>query len=333
MPRRLHGRPREVRGVPRDGLERRASNEEGGAGRAVSRERDLTTALVILLYNSAAYIGPCLASVARLDPKPDELVLVDNASCDDSVAQSQTHAARLGLAVTLIRLDRNLGCAGGNNVGWRATKSDVVIFLNPDTEVAPNFVGALVEPLRAVGEVGIVGSKIYYPGTRRLQHAGARVLGNGRTEHDGVGEEDVGQYDEPRECDYVTGAGFAVRRCVLEQLGGFDEDFYPAYFEEVDLCTRAREAGWHVLYWPRAEMVHHESVSLGAESEAFLRLYHRMRLRYCVKHFGARQWWEGFVREEWRTWRRVSPVQRRAMVAAWWAAWKWWMGRVGSRRR
>ncbi len=283
----------------------------------LSPAASLSVAIVILLYQSADYIGPCLESVAHLKPGPDELIIVDNASTDRSIERAREVCERLGLNARFIALERNLGCCGGNNVGWRAAASDAVIFLNPDTEVTPGFVGELRRALVDHPRAGIVGCKIYYPHGRRLQHAGACILANGRTEHFGAGEEDRGQFDEVRECDYVTGAGFIVRREVLEALGGFDEDFFPAYFEEVDLCTRARRSGWQVLYWPHAVMIHHESVSLGVESERFLCLYHRMRLRYCVKHFRLGQWLRGFLREEWRTLRRVPPLHRRAILAAW----------------
>lgn len=285
--------------------------------------RPPTVALVILLYQSANYIEPCLASVAQLELAPDELIIVDNASTDGSLECARNAAARLGLSAKLLPLERNLGCCGGNNVGWRASSSDIVVFLNPDTELTPTFLGELLVPFHQYTDVGIVGCKIYYPGSRRLQHAGARVFANGRTEHFGAGEEDHGQYDEPRECDYVTGAGFGVRREILETLEGFDEDFFPAYFEEVDLCTRARNMGWRVLYWPYAVMYHHESVSLGVESERFLRLYHRMRMRYCAKHLTLSQWLTGFVREEWQMLRRVSPIHRRAIIAAWRDTLRW----------
>jgi GT2 family glycosyltransferase len=282
-----------------------------------------SAALVILLYQSAEYVGPCLSSVAALERPPDELIVVDNASTDGSAELARQELAQLGLEGRVIALERNLGCCGGNNVGWRATHSDVVVFLNPDTEVTPTFLVELQRAMCDQPHVGIVGCRIYYPGTRRLQHAGGRVWPNGRTEHFGAGQEDAGQFEEPRDCDYVTGAGFAVRRSILEELGGFSGDFFPAYFEEVDLCTRARQRGWRVLYWPRAVMYHHESVSLGVESERFLRLYHRMRLRYCLRHLTLRQWLGGFLPEELRTLRRVSAVHRRAIYAAWRDALGW----------
>ena len=253
-----------------------------------------TVSVVVLTFNSADYIGPCLASLAAQTQRDIELVIVDNASSDSTLERTRSAASKHGLSPRIVALGANAGCAGGNNEGWRAARGSIVVFLNPDTEAAPGFVAELVAPLQGrhdeVPLVGITGARILYPGTRTLQHAGGTIMPNGMTNHIGAGETDEGQYSEARDVDYVTGAGFAVRRDLLEQLGGFDEDYYPAYFEEVDLCTRARRLGRRVQYVPSALLYHHESVSLEADSPAFRRLYQRMRIRYCLKNFGVR-WW------------------------------------------
>ena len=284
---------------------------------------NLSAALVILLYNSADYVAPCLMSVARQERPPDELIIVDNASRDSSADVAEKVVKDLGLAAKILRQENNLGCCGGNNVGWRNSTSDVVVFLNPDTELTPRFLSEILIPLTSDPKVGIVGCKIYYPGTTVLQHAGACIFSNGRTEHFGAGKEDCAEYSNPRECDYVTGAAFAVRREILELLNGFDEDFFPAYYEEVDLCTRARAQGWKILYWPTAVLYHHESVSLGVESERFLMLYHRMRMRYCLKHLSFRQWLFEFIPEEIRLYQHNPPHHRRAIRSAWRDAFVW----------
>jgi GT2 family glycosyltransferase len=156
--------------------------------------------------------------------------------------------------------------------------------------------------------IGVTGAKIYYPGTRTLQHAGGIVHPNGMTNHYGAGEEDSGQHDTPRECTYVTGAGFAVRRSLLERLGGFDEDFFPAYFEETDLCRRAWRLGARVVYVPKAVLYHHESVSLVVNSPRFRRLYQRMRILYCLKNYSLAEWMR-FARFE-RWWMMNEPAAR-----------------------
>ena len=264
--------------------------------------------VVVLTYNSARFIGPCLASLARMTSAPVEIIVVDNHSADGSAAAARTAAAEVSLEIRLIELRQNRGCAGGNNAGWRAARGEFVVFLNPDTEVTPSFVDALVAPMWTDASIGITGAKIYYPGTRTIQHAGGIIHPNAMTNHYGAGEEDIGQHDKLRDCAYVTGAGFAVRRSVLERLGGFDEDYYPAYFEETDLCSRVQRAGLRVVYVPGAVLYHHESVSLVVNSPRFRRLYQRMRILYCLKNFSVRNWVQ-FVRFE-RWWMMHEPAAR-----------------------
>jgi GT2 family glycosyltransferase len=251
--------------------------------------------IVILSYNSAEYIGACLSSLAHSEYRNMECIVVDNASRDRSAEVAHGYEGKLPFSLRVVSLELNLGCAGGNNAGWRMASGEILLFLNPDTEITPSFVSALVGAFESDSRVGIAGAKIYYPGTHRLQHAGAFILPNGMTNHFGAGEEDSGRYDYARDVDYVTGAGFAIRASLMHRLNGFDEDYFPAYFEEVDLCTRARKAGYLVRYVPGAVLYHHESVSLVANSPGFRRLYQRMRVRYCLKNYSSAEMLKKFV--------------------------------------
>lgn len=296
-------------------------------------ENQPLVSIVILCYHSERFIGPCLRSMSSLEYRPIEIIVADNASGDSSLRVAGETAHETGLEISLLALEANRGCAGGNNAGWRASHGEIVIFLNPDTEVTPTFVTELAASLLANPNAGIAGAKIYYPGTRMLQHAGGIIYPNAMTDHFGAKQEDRGEFDELREVSYVTGAGFAVRRCVLEQLGGFDEDYFPAYFEEADLCTRARRQGWPTLYAPSAVLYHHESVSLAADSPAFRRLYARMRIRYCLKNFTLLEWALKFIPFEYR-WMRYEPRAkgfRREQFRAYADGALWWIGKSLAR--
>ena len=251
--------------------------------------------IVILSYNSAAFLEPCLKSLVAQEWQNLEILIVDNASRDASLHVAHKLAEQIDGNIRVHALDKNLGCAGGNNAGWKMSSGDYVIFLNPDTTCAPGFVRGLVEPMLVNSRVAVTGSKIYIPGSNRLHHAGAYTLPNGMTRHIGFGEQDSGQYDTAKEVEYVTGAGFAVRRSILEELHGFDEDYFPAYFEENDFCRRATDHGYRVLYSPAAVIEHHESVSLGQNSKSFRRLYQRMRIRYLLKHYSWGDWFRRFL--------------------------------------
>lgn len=244
----------------------------------------MRVSVVVLTYNSDQVIEACLSALVPLADRA-ELIVVDNASADETRAIVARHMP----PVQLIANNANRGCAGGNNVGWRAARGDLVVFVNPDVVVTPGWFGPLVAAFEADPRLGIAGSKLYYPGTRTIQHAGGILYPNGMVDHLGNGEEDVGQFDDVAEVDYVTGASIAVRRAALEELGGFDEDFNPAYFEETDLCWRARRAGWGVRMVPASVAYHHESTVLQRKSARFLHLFYRGRMRFVVKNYTWRE--------------------------------------------
>lgn len=264
--------------------------------------------VVVLAYNSAEFLRPCLESLALATGGRHQIVIVDNASRDATLTVAKAAIADLPIDALLVPLSGNRGCAGGNNAGWRAASGDFIVFLNPDTEIEPACIEQLIEPMLHDSRIGITGAKIYYPESRRLQHAGGILHPNGMSNHYGAGEEDTGQHDTMRDCAYVTGAGFAVRRSLLVDLKGFDEDFFPAYFEETDLCRRAAMRGWRIVYNPAAVLYHHESVSLVVNSPRFRRLYQRMRILFCIKNYGLRDWVRFARFEQW--WMRREPAAR-----------------------
>jgi O-antigen biosynthesis protein len=247
--------------------------------------------IVIVSYNSAAFLPACIESVLAQDFPDVEIIVVDNASADGSA-----DAAGRFPAVRLIRSDRNLGFAGGANAGLRAAKGQILCVLNPDVMLRQDWLREITSALLRDEKAGIAGSKLLYPDGKTIQHAGGEIQRpEAVTGHTGYGETDQGQYDEVRECDFVTGAALAAKRDVLEQIGYFDESFYPAYFEEPDLCLRAKQAGYKTVYVPSAVAIHHESATLSMRSEEYFRLHHANRLRFVAKHWGTEELFDGFL--------------------------------------
>lgn len=282
-----------------------------GEGDQTGADKPLVS-VVILLYKSRRFITACLESLARQTwPRHRmELVLVDNGSRDGGIVLARDVMKELGLWGALHYSKKNLGCAGGNNVGWCMCHGQVVVFLNPDTELEPNCLEELVKPLLEDEWIGVTGAKMYFPGPDKIiQHAGGIVHPNGMTNHHGAGRRDEGQWDEMRDVDYVTGAALAIRAEVMLRLRAFDEDYYPAYYEEVDLCLRVRRLGLRVVYTPQAVLVHHESVGLGKGSARLHRLFPRMRIRYLIKNLTPRQIVGWALPFEWR-WMRHEPQAR-----------------------
>lgn len=285
-----------------------------------------SVAVLVLTWNGQDYIQPCLAALAQQQYTGQYGVLVvDNGSTDETVALVDQHTPR----VALIRNDYNLGFAGGNNVGLRALLAgtapapldgvpDMVVLLNQDTEVAPDWLAHLVATFEERPDVGIAGCKILFPDGTTLQHTGGGVewpLGTGK--HRGAGEPDEGQYDDAEAAaaiDYVTGAAMAIRTSVLDMVGLLDDGYTPAYFEDVDLCYRARAAGFALAYVPHAALRHAESTSLEGQSARHQRAYHRNRLRFVLRHCPLEQLTHDFApaeRAEMQQWSLRNSLARK----------------------
>ncbi|OPZ20127.1 MAG: N-acetylglucosaminyl-diphospho-decaprenol L-rhamnosyltransferase [candidate division BRC1 bacterium ADurb.BinA364] len=240
--------------------------------------------VVVLTYNSRGYIVDCLESL-RADSTPGkEILLVDNASKDGTVDLLRERYPDL----PLIANAKNRGVAAGWNQGWRRSRAPFVAFVNPDMTFDSGWLEALLAALQADPQAAVAGAKLLYPGGRIIQHAGAGLLDNGQSYHRGCGEIDRGQYDEPGPAEYVTGAAMLVRRDALEALGGFDEDYFPAYYEDSDFCVRVWRSGRKVLYVPSSRIIHYESVTLTIWSWRFVWLSLKMRSVFVGKHYGWR---------------------------------------------
>lgn len=240
-----------------------------------------TVEIVVLSWNGRSLLQQYLPALTRLDYPAYQIIVVDNGSTDDTIPflASEYHQVRL------IANDANLGFSRGINPGLRQTSADVVVLLNNDVEVRPNWLTELVRPLHDQPDIGITGAKLYFPDGRTLQHAGAMLeqpLAIGR--HRFYRQPDTGQADELCDVDYVTGAAMAVHRRVINQIGLLDESFAPFYYEETDYCTRARNAGFRVVYVPTAVAIHHESLTFNQIRTQQFHNLNLNRLRYVLRH-------------------------------------------------
>ena len=250
--------------------------------------------VILIAFNSADWLPSCLGALAAAAPDAP-IVVVDNASTDGS-AQI---ARRCSPTAAIIQASTNLGFAGAANLGAKASQTDLVVLMNPDVTVGPTTLSSLAVSFGARPEAGIIGARLLYPDGKMLQHAGGEITYPlALASHHGFGEPDAGQHSIAREVGYVTGALMGIRRSVLLGLDGLDEGFYPAYFEEADFCTRARLAGWQVLYDPSVVALHHESATTGRDSSAYFHLYHRGRIRYVLKHYTPHQLWHDYYPAE-----------------------------------
>jgi hypothetical protein len=262
--------------------------------------------IVIVNYRTADLVVDCLCSLA---PQLDDLgggrvVIADNASGDGSAGKiaAAIEAADWTSWAAVLPLPKNGGFAYGNNAGIRAalgaaSPPDHVLLLNPDTVVRPGALHALVAFMEAHPEAGIAGSLIENPSgsVDRSAHRIPSPLGElESTARLGTLSRLLHRYsvspplrNEVHACDWVSGASMLIRRPVLEQVGLLDEGYF-LYFEEVDFCCRARNAGWQVWYVPESRVLHLEGASTGIRAAAQRRpaYWYASRRRFFVKHHG-----------------------------------------------
>ena len=267
--------------------------------------------LIVVNWNGRAYLEDCLTSLSAIDYPAFSVTVVDNASTDgspDFVRESFPQ-------VELIRSSHNLGYGGGANLALRTCPADVAVILNTDITVPPDWLAHLIAPMMDDPAIGIAGCKMYYPGGRIIQHAGGFITApQAWPGHYGLNDEDQGQHDAIRDVDYVIGAAIAMKRNVLEQIGLFDEGLF-LYYEDVDLCQRARRAGYRVVYIPAAWLTHLESATTVKGSAAYLEQFSRGRWRFILKHYEAAQILSESIPAEQAWLTRCGPGERQAATA------------------
>ena len=289
--------------------------------------------IVIPNWNGLAHLPICLDAV-RAQTYPNlEVILVDNASTDGS----QTFVADEYPDIQLLALDHNLGLTGGNNLGFRAAKGEVLISLNNDTEADPQFVESLVAALQDHPEAGMIAAKLCLFDRRDTLHSAGDGYGvDGIPFNRGVWQHDDGQFDQAGWIFGGCGGAVAYRRALLEEVGLFDESFF-MYCEDVDLNWRSQLAGWRCWYEPQAVVYHKLSATGGGPIAS----YHtgRNTLWVIAKNYPGtllRKYWPRILRAQWaitrdavRAWRGSAA---RAHLRGQLAGLLGWPRMLGKRR-
>lgn len=237
-----------------------------------------------------------------------EIIVVDNASRDGTV--EMLRAEFLGNKFPNVRVianPENVGFTRGNNQGMTAAaempaaaSGRYIFLLNPDTEIQRGATRALLDFMDAPenARVGIVGPQLVYAdgslqsSRRRFPKFSTALFESTKLEQWFPRNRWLTDYrllitdnSIPQDVDWVVGAAMLVRRAVYEQIGGFDERFF-MYSEEMDWCLRAKRAGWRVVYFPHARVLHHEAKSseqVLAQRDIY---FHSSKVRYFKKHHG-----------------------------------------------
>jgi GT2 family glycosyltransferase/tetratricopeptide (TPR) repeat protein/glycosyltransferase involved in cell wall biosynthesis len=217
------------------------------------------TVISILALNNLALTKQCLESIFANTEGSYEICVVNQASTDGT----REYLDGLGERIAAIHLSRNIGFVGGNNLVMDRYPDRDMVLLNNDTLVERGWLEALEERAASDPAIGIVGAKLLYP-DGRLQEAGGEIFQDGSGRNIGKNDDpDRYIYNVSRDVDYCSGACLFVKRAVLDEIGYLDETFSPAYWEDTDLCFRARKAGWRVVYEPESRVVHLEGATAG----------------------------------------------------------------------
>lgn len=216
--------------------------------------------VILLTFNDSASALRCLQSIQVANYPELKVVVVDNASEDDTVAAIQHKFPKYQIIVN----ERNLGFGAGCNVGLRVAltkQAEFVMLINQDTVIANNLFHAFVEAAQACPQAGILTPKTYF--LKKTDDKRERLLYGGswrgrlpfQQRIPGIELVDDGSHEVPCQVDYAWGHGMFMRTAMLREIGLFDEDFF-MYFEDMDLCRRASEAGYQICYIPQAQMWH-----------------------------------------------------------------------------
>lgn len=233
--------------------------------------------IILINYRSANYLNNCLASIEGALPLLDhEIIIVNNDSLEREL--SFTASARV------IHLEKNMGFAFAANVGAAQASGDTLLFLNPDTTFEfGNFV-AVLEYLKNNKSVGIVGLQLTNAsGGKESENYGKKITPLRLILNNILPKKNI-HAATAETVDWVSGGALLIKKYSFEKLSGFDENFF-LYYEDVDLCLRAKKLGFSVIFWPEISFRHASGKSFESLHEQ-KRIYYESQKYYFKKHFG-----------------------------------------------
>ena len=240
--------------------------------------------IVLVNYKAASLTIECLKSLGRVSYENYEVVVVDNASADGSIAKLEPFCND---RVHLIVSNENVGFSGGNRVGTEKAISlgaDYILLLNNDTEVDVSFLDDLVK--YASPDIVTIPKILYFDQKDMVWYGGGRIVPNkGKMEHLGLGKLDDKNESYPVSCDFATGCCMLIHKSIVDEIGLFDDSFF-MYYEDADFCIRMKLCGKKILYVPSSKIWHKVSSSSGVEMSP-LSIYYmeRNRMLLLKKHW------------------------------------------------
>ncbi len=241
--------------------------------------------IITVNYNQTEVTCEFLESLQKVSFKNYEVIVIDNASY-----QNPTSTILLKYPwVKVITSSKNLGFAGGNNLGIKVAKGEFLLFVNNDTEFTENFFEPLISQFQSDPSIGIVSPKIrYFHDPETIQYAGFSEINSftGRNRTIGKMQKDLGQYDKPKFTNYAHGAAMMVLKKVVDEVGEMPEEYF-LYYEELDWCEQVKRAGYKIMYEPNSLIFHKESISVGNKNKLKTYYQTRNRILFMIRNYNG----------------------------------------------
>ncbi|MEC0227944.1 glycosyltransferase [Paenibacillus alba] len=225
--------------------------------------------IIIPVYNQWEYTYSCLKSISNhTNHIAYEVIIADDMSSDET-----TEITNYIENIQVVRDGVNRGFLLNCNNAAKQANGQYILFLNNDTNVQENWLKYLIDVVENNSKIGMVGSKLVYP-DGRLQEAGGIIWNDASGWNYGrLDDPNKPEYNYVKEVDYVSGAAIMIRSGLWNEIGGFDERYVPAYFEDSDLAFEVRKHGYKVVLQPKSVVVHFEGISHGTDTGTGIKSY------------------------------------------------------------
>ncbi len=246
--------------------------------------------IIIVNYNTSSALKECLNSLYQNRTPASEIIVVDNASTDNSVEMVKMHFSE----IILLESPENLGFAKANNLGSKKAQGDFLVFLNPDVILTEPSFEKMLCFLESHPDVGLIGPRLIYENgdfqistglfPKILSEFKMRRLAR-KVKDPAFREKLASQFETLRDVNWLTGACLMLRRSLFEHVNGFDDKLF-MFFEDADLCKRVQESGLRVVYFPETEIIHMRGLTYGKRRERIAPSYRQSQRYYYRKHNG-----------------------------------------------